>query len=48
MTVQLACSWWKAYNLFRKLGLRHLPVVDDCNRVRGILTRKDFHVLEAH
>jgi hypothetical protein len=48
MTVQMTCSWWKAYALFRKLGLRHLSVVDDCNRVRGILTRKDFHVLEAH
>lgn len=32
----------RAYNLFRSMGLRHLPVVDNANTLRGILTRKDF------
>ena len=37
----------RAYNLFRSMGLRHLPVVDKCNRVVGILTRKDLQVNTA-
>ena len=32
----------RAYELFRRLGLRHLPVVDNSNTVCGIVTRKDF------
>ena len=32
----------RAYDLFRTMGLRHLPVVDRSNRLRGIVTRKDF------
>ena len=31
-----------AFNIFRKLGLRHLTVCDSENRVVGILTRKDM------
>eukprot|EP00035_Acanthoeca_spectabilis_P023009 m.447121 g.447121 ORF g.447121 m.447121 type:complete len:875 (+) comp19472_c0_seq1:188-2812(+) len=32
----------RAYTVFRSMGLRHLPVVDKCNKVVGILTRKDL------
>ena len=32
----------KVYTLFRSLGLRHLCVVDDDNKVQGILTRKEL------
>ncbi|XP_018654804.1 putative chloride channel protein [Schistosoma mansoni] len=32
----------RVYHLFRLLGLRHLPVVDSQNQVRGIITRKDL------
>ncbi|KAK4474750.1 hypothetical protein MN116_001874 [Schistosoma mekongi] len=32
----------RVYHLFRLLGLRHLPVVDNQNQVRGIITRKDL------
>lgn len=32
----------RAYILFRNMGLRHLVVVDEHNRVRGIVTRKDL------
>ena len=32
----------RAYTVFRKLGMRHLCVVDDRRRVVGILTRKDL------
>ena len=35
-------SLLRAYMLFRTLGLRHLMVIDVCNRVTGILTRKDL------
>jgi chloride channel 7 len=31
----------KAYLLFTTMGLRHLVVVDESNRVKGIVTRKD-------
>lgn len=32
----------KAYLLFTTMGLRHLVVVDDSNRIKGIITRKDL------
>lgn len=32
----------RAYLLFSTMGLRHLVVVDENNRVRGIVTRKDL------
>lgn len=32
----------KVFKLFRALGLRHLVIVNKKNRVKGILTRKDF------
>ena len=28
--------------VFLSLGLRHLPVVDECSSVVGIITRKDL------
>lgn len=30
------------FNLFRALGLRHLPIVNDINEVIGMVTRKDL------
>lgn len=36
------CSLSRAYSLFRHMSLRHLPVVDQNNRIIGMLTRKDF------
>jgi len=32
----------RAYIMFRNMGLRHLLVVDEHNRVKGIVTRKDL------
>ena len=32
----------RMFNLFRALGLRHLVVVNDCNEVVGMVTRKDL------
>jgi chloride channel 7 len=32
----------RAYILFSTMGLRHLVVVDEHNRVRGMVTRKDL------
>jgi hypothetical protein len=33
----------RAYALFRSLGARHLTVVDQHNRVKGVVTRKARH-----
>ncbi|KAM7450840.1 hypothetical protein ABFA07_001533 [Porites harrisoni] len=41
-TVQETFSLHRTYIIFRTLGLRHLTVVDERNRVRGIITRKDL------
>jgi len=35
-------SAMRAFVMFRTLGLRHLPVVDEHNRVVGIVTRKEL------
>ena len=32
----------QAYVLFRKMGLRHLPVVNSSNEPVGMITRKDI------
>eukprot|EP00882_Tetradesmus_deserticola_P012709 GHRQ01013468.1.p2 GENE.GHRQ01013468.1~~GHRQ01013468.1.p2 ORF type:complete len:174 (+),score=38.03 GHRQ01013468.1:298-819(+) len=42
LKVQDTMSLERAYILFRNMGLRHLVVVDEHNRVRGIVTRKDL------
>lgn len=46
--VQETFSIGRAYALFVSTGLRHMVVVDEVNRVRGIITRKDLlpHNLE--
>ncbi|VDK39347.1 unnamed protein product [Taenia asiatica] len=40
--VSVDMSMTRVFALFRRLGLRHLPVVDDFNQVRGMITRKDL------
>ena len=37
-----AFSVLRAYDLFRSLGLRHLPVVDERGRAAGMVTRKEL------
>ena len=32
----------RMFRLFRALGLRHLPIVNDTNEVIGMVTRKDL------
>ncbi|XP_028267048.1 H(+)/Cl(-) exchange transporter 7 isoform X2 [Parambassis ranga] len=41
-TVPQETSLPRVFKLFRALGLRHLVVVDDVNRVVGLVTRKDL------
>ncbi|XP_033630526.1 H(+)/Cl(-) exchange transporter 7-like [Asterias rubens] len=41
-TVSKKASLPRIFRLFRALGLRHLVVIDDANRVIGIVTRKDL------
>ena len=40
--IQEATSLSRTYHMFRTLGLRHLVVVNRCNLVVGIITRKDL------
>jgi hypothetical protein len=40
--VQEEFSLARAYALFTSMGVRHLVVVDELNRVCGIITRKDL------
>ncbi|GFY55986.1 hypothetical protein TNIN_288231 [Trichonephila inaurata madagascariensis] len=41
-TISQSASLPRIFKLFRALGLRHLPVIDDKNSVVGIVTRKDI------
>ena len=42
VTVPQNFSIERAYLIFRSMGLRHLTIVDDNNRIQGIVTRKDL------
>ena len=41
-SIQEATSLSRTYHMFRTLGLRHLVVVNRCNLVVGMITRKDL------
>jgi chloride channel 7 len=41
-TVLHSSSLPRMFRLFRGLGLRHLPIVNDTNEVIGMVTRKDL------
>lgn len=40
-TIQHSATLPRTFRLFRALGLRHVPVINDTNEVIGIITRKD-------
>ena len=42
VSIQSTFSVYRTYILFRTLGLRHLTVVDELNRVVGLVTRKEM------
>ena len=42
VSIQQKFSLHRTYIVFRTLGLRHLTVVDNENRVVGVITRKDL------
>ena len=44
-TVTPSTTVWAALALMRQGDLRHLPVVDDDGRLRGILSNRDFRRL---
>ena len=42
ITVSPKCPISRCYTLFRGMGIRHLPVVDDSNKPLGMITRKEL------
>ena len=42
LRIHTTFSVLRTYILFRTLGLRHLVVVDDLNRIVGMITRKNL------
>jgi chloride channel 7 len=46
--VSLNSSLGSIFRLFRGLGLRHIFVVNDDNRLRGVITRKDIARFKQH
>lgn len=38
----------RTFDLFRTMGLRHLLITDDYNRLKGIVSRKDLYGVEPH
>lgn len=47
-TVNSQTTLSRTYNLFRTMGLRHLPVVDGSNKVVGMITREDMLETKLH
>ena len=43
VTVQTVTRLSRVYQLYRSMGIRHMPVVDKKNRVVGMLTRQELH-----
>jgi len=46
-TVHKQALVYSCYHLFRQMGLRHLPVLDNVGEVCGIVTRKDLILVEG-
>ncbi len=46
-TIHVSASAGRAYRMFRTLGLRHLIVVSDENKIAGITTRANFAALDV-
>jgi chloride channel 7 len=42
LTVNEEFAVSEAYTVFRTMGLRHLPVVNVANKLKGIITKKDL------
>jgi len=42
VTVNVEFAVSEAFQLFRTMGLRHMPVVNDNNKLKGIITKKDL------
>jgi len=47
-TVPHKASVLRCFAIFRSIGLRHLPVLDEQSRIRGMITRKDLLLEHLH
>lgn len=48
LTVFTNVPFTQVYTLFRDLGIRHLCVTDQHNKLRGVITRKDLLMYDAY
>lgn len=47
-TMRVGSSFSRIFGMFRVMGLRHLTIVDNRNRLQGVVTRKDLAGVEEH
>eukprot|EP00054_Salpingoeca_dolichothecata_P002909 m.24465 g.24465 ORF g.24465 m.24465 type:complete len:784 (+) comp13387_c0_seq1:82-2433(+) len=48
LTIKPDCPLPRVFLIYRSLGLRHIPVLDDHSQVKGIITRKELTPFKIH
>jgi len=48
ITIRDDTDYWKAFEIMQKKDLHHIPVVNENNKVVGILTRRDLKIAAMH
>ena len=48
ITVRGDTDYWKAFEIMREKNLHHIPVVNENDRIVGILARRDLKIAAMH
>jgi len=48
ITIRDDTDYWKAFEIMQEKDLHHIPVVNENNKVVGILTRRDLKIAAMH
>jgi len=48
ITIRDDTNYWKAFEIMQEKDLHHIPVVNENNKVVGILTRRDLKIAAMH